>query len=1593
MLVGGGHSGKTTTLHSLMGDDFREDKARVIGTDKLDRSVVVTSMDICNWQPLTHDISEFVRTLSYTALQRTIDQQQQLKEQVQPAEGHGMQDDKPRPSFSLSLKHERSHHTSTTQASRCCPTASTEEIEKAIKGMNIYLPIEASKPGVTFKVFDLGGQSTFHIFYPFFFTKYAVYLLVFSMEDLLHQDESKRAEAWEFMEHWLSSLHLHAKGAPILIVGTFADKINERKQHEGISRDIYSRLRHNPAFPGVIHNDKHGLWFWPVDNTKSIRDPMIQDLRQTISSTALAQEYVSQEVAVPYLHLYDKLNAIARDEKRPLLTFDEVVQIARTCGLPTCEETRACLQFLHLYSMVLYYDHVPGMEDYVILSPQWAVDTMTRVIRNFDLHRDVRDGEARAVGAQVWDDLVDRGILHRRLLDVLWKELGGDMIEPFICLMKHYGLCMEYTTPTVQLPSHQQQHQHHQQYLVPAVLPMTIRHNTSTVASVSLSTTAAQQVNPYVGYEEKTAFIAFSLKPFKRSASVRVEDAQQASFLPEALFTVVLAHVMAHAQHGASQAPKLSRTHAICFMESTKLELQLVPAVGGIKMKITSAQPRAMLHMLHTMISEAARERYPELKSSLLVPFDAKTLLFFEDVLHHHKSKQDMWVHEQLLSPDDLITKYDPLLPVLGLQDKYDVFISYRLEEVFALLSAIANLQGAQNRLKVRADACDILPTPLLRRTTLNALAQSTVVCPVISVSSIEQIVKDCHDGKPSELLLEWTAILSMKDLVRGDDSAAAQKLRLRTVIPIIVAAPSHRSDDAAVPASHEIVVVMQRAAAQLPDTSHDPTMTTLTSEWNVGVQLPSNLPTPHVVVTELMGRAEAAAVPVLQSQHDDFATNIERYLLIIMDSVQEHGQSECDIDAPVDMTIQDLIRGLTDTVPEDDPLGLPFFHADSRLKCLLECAERSLGPDKEVCTRIRQRQQILAQLDGQAGSSSAEDQSAHGLPGFVPRVPLLSCFLLLALFFVFGYGELWDLSPGDIVKLASACGFRGRNLSGPDLIYKLESHVPENESYPYLSPKSTMQTLLEIAQDSLGVEGAEPRLCLLLIRWQEVSGLRPQPRAEPEVVVNPPRLEPRQPAAHQPPQAASAEVPPQPQRQVVEQAEEDTSQTSPLHTAPPQQLLEFIENEIVNLESQDRAKLANECRLDSTLKPAELVHKLKTTRIGRYPILSGDGDMDPLLAAVERALPRDHLLEKLIQLWQVAADKKPGDRDELATALLTQFCPFQVPAETAPPVVIVCAKPYEFEAMNRALARLADVRRHPSSIGHNFESGYRGEERLPFNRYDFIMRKRGKSIPITVSRFTAKLQGPVECGIHAGQVITTLKPSHMGMIGVCGGHRLGDIIIATEAKDARAGRMVISADDALESVDPVAYDPDFQGYLQRYVFKRAKRHEVTSTWTGSGVVADHLANTFHPTSSANVHKESVLHTYPQVREDCAGLVQLDEGLDMEAFPFFKAIHMANDSKAYDITALPVMKAVSDTSVLALGEGSDAALQERQDTNDSVFCQALGLDLAEFKRQKQTAQQDPKLHEKRRRRFRTIAAAKAAAVMADFLDQAPFLRK
>ena len=112
-----------------------------------------------------------------------------------------------------------------------------------------------------------------------------------------------------------------------------------------------------------------------------------------------ALDYLNDPIPIVWLDVCDRLTLVGADEplltvSSPATTIDEdsvematsVVTLMREAGaLEGCrgnrqaerERARAMLQFMHKLGVVIYFDDVPGMENKVVLGPQWIIDNIT----------------------------------------------------------------------------------------------------------------------------------------------------------------------------------------------------------------------------------------------------------------------------------------------------------------------------------------------------------------------------------------------------------------------------------------------------------------------------------------------------------------------------------------------------------------------------------------------------------------------------------------------------------------------------------------------------------------------------------------------------------------------------------------------------------------------------------------------------------------------------------------------------------------------------------------------------------------------------------------------------------------------------------------------------------------------------------------------------------------------------------------------------------------------------------------------------------------------------------------------------------------
>ena len=186
------------------------------------------------------------------------------------------------------------------------------------------------------------------------------------------------------------------------------------------------------------------LCFFPVDNSDPndpnmnlIRgqkgDPKGGYLLQAIKKDSL--DYLNDPVPASWLEVADRFAEISTNTpllpvETPLEDDDEdesvstVIAVMRKAGAMVGlnnkrEEERKRADFLldyfHRMGIAVFFKDTTGMQNDVILSPQWIIDNLSYIIRDFKLHRFRRDRRAMSLkDGKEWKDLLNHGILAKR---------------------------------------------------------------------------------------------------------------------------------------------------------------------------------------------------------------------------------------------------------------------------------------------------------------------------------------------------------------------------------------------------------------------------------------------------------------------------------------------------------------------------------------------------------------------------------------------------------------------------------------------------------------------------------------------------------------------------------------------------------------------------------------------------------------------------------------------------------------------------------------------------------------------------------------------------------------------------------------------------------------------------------------------------------------------------------------------------------------------------------------------------------------------------------------------------------------------------
>ena len=261
MLVGEGRAGKTSTLRCLMGKDFDADERSTVGCAtevcKVDRG------DIKGWKDFGGG-GEYERALADLALE----QQAKVSGADSSYVGEHIVDE-------------------------------NEIVRGAVSKLSDDLVLQAKSDrtnnSIILSTWDYAGQRVFYSVHHLFLTRNGAYLVVFSMVRLL--DPATQDETLDYLAFWLNSIFAHARDAIVILVGTHRDRVPERAMHEKASQIISRVFRNSPAFAQVT-GTPDGLHFFPLDNTRTLKDNGAEGLSNTILRRVSESECVQRQVCV-----------------------------------------------------------------------------------------------------------------------------------------------------------------------------------------------------------------------------------------------------------------------------------------------------------------------------------------------------------------------------------------------------------------------------------------------------------------------------------------------------------------------------------------------------------------------------------------------------------------------------------------------------------------------------------------------------------------------------------------------------------------------------------------------------------------------------------------------------------------------------------------------------------------------------------------------------------------------------------------------------------------------------------------------------------------------------------------------------------------------------------------------------------------------------------------------------------------------------------------------------------------------------------------------------------------------------------------------
>ncbi|CAF1470691.1 unnamed protein product [Adineta ricciae] len=304
-----------------------------------------------------------------------------------------------------------------------------------------------------------GSTSSCGITHQIFLSSRAIYLLVFDLTKDLDQpcEWNKEITNLDHLSYIMHSVYCYSANInrgrtdeegvdnqhlspPIILVGTHRNLLPHANKNNTIDNKmstIRAMIATKPYAKHVIEP------YFTVDTLRSDAADVeqIEQLRQLIEETALAEHYIGEQIPTRWLHFENDLNRLKHQQENFYASLDQICDIARTQDICSSDELKTLLDFYHDLGVIVYFDNTQDMflKNTLILRPQKLIQLMRRLVFNDNAENGNDDG---IIDERTFENLCQPFIEQKQSLLALLKKFD------LLCeCTSSAALCKQYYIP------------------------------------------------------------------------------------------------------------------------------------------------------------------------------------------------------------------------------------------------------------------------------------------------------------------------------------------------------------------------------------------------------------------------------------------------------------------------------------------------------------------------------------------------------------------------------------------------------------------------------------------------------------------------------------------------------------------------------------------------------------------------------------------------------------------------------------------------------------------------------------------------------------------------------------------------------------------------------------------------------------------------------------------------------------------------------------------------------------------------------------------------------------------------------------------